>query len=101
VAVLRRRPDFYAQRHAEPQDILFLVEVADASLEVDRETKLPLYARAGVPEVWLVNLPLDTIEVFRRPSPQGYQEALTVRCGEHVSPGAFPELKFAVADILG
>jgi hypothetical protein len=68
---------------------------------VDREIKLSLYARASIPEVWLVNLPLDTIEIYRRPSPRGYEETLTVRRGEHVSPGAFPDLSFAAADILG
>lgn len=67
LAVLRFLPDFYQSAHPGPSDILLLVEVADASLEKDRQVKLPLYARAGIPEVWLVNLAAGHIEVCRRP----------------------------------
>jgi Uma2 family endonuclease len=57
VTVLRHRADGYATRHPEPADILLVIEVADTSVEYDRSIKIPLYARAGVPEAWLVHLP--------------------------------------------
>ena len=56
LALLRRREDFYRERHPQPGDVLLVVEVAATSLKFDRDTKLPLYARHGIPELWLVDL---------------------------------------------
>jgi Uma2 family endonuclease len=101
VALLRSRQDFYASAHPTPQDILLLVEVADSSLEYDQEIKVPLYARAGIPEVWLVNLPEDRVLVYRRPAAQGYQEMHQVRREEGLAPESFPDLIVSVNEILG
>jgi Uma2 family endonuclease len=84
VALLRPRTDFYRTRHPEPGDVLLIVEVADTSAAFDRRVKLPLYARFGIPEVWLVDLGKATIRVQRDPSPAGYRTARTVRRGERV-----------------
>jgi len=62
VSVLKPSPDFYAAQHPQAEDVLLLIEVADSTLEKDREIKLPLYAKAGIPEVWIVNLPNQQIE---------------------------------------
>ena len=56
LALLRRRDDFYRERHPRADDVLLIVEVAATSLRFDRETKLPLYARHVIPEIWLVDL---------------------------------------------
>ena len=56
LALLRRREDFYSERHPRPADVLLVIEIADTSLRFDRETKTPLYALHGVPELWLVDL---------------------------------------------
>jgi Uma2 family endonuclease len=56
LALLRPRADFYTSSHPGPEDVLLAVEVAETSAAVDREVKVPLYARFGVPEVWLVDL---------------------------------------------
>ena len=101
LALLRSRPDFYAKAHPGPEDILLLVEVAETSVELDRDVKLPLYARAGVPEVWLVDLPGERIEVYRKPTPQGYQEVRQVRRGDRVAPQAFPDIGLVGEEILG
>jgi Uma2 family endonuclease len=53
------------------QDVLLVIEVSETSA-VEREVKAPLYARYGIPEVWVVDLAGGQVEVFRRPSPQGY-----------------------------
>lgn len=53
VALLQRRQDFYESAHPKPQDVLLLIEVADTTVDYDRLIKLPLYARAGIPEVGL------------------------------------------------
>ena len=100
LAILRPRPDFYAPAHPGPEDVLLLVEVADTSLEYDKE-KLLLYARSGVPEVWLADLKRDMLIMHRDPSPTGYETVQVLRRGDTVSPSAFPDLEIAIADILG
>ncbi len=101
LTLLRPRPDFYASAHPGSGDLLLLVEVAEATASLDRDVKLPLYARAGVPEVWLVDLPGECIEVYRKPTPQGYQEVRQVRRGDRAAPQAFPDIGLAGEEILG
>jgi Uma2 family endonuclease len=101
LTLLRPHPDFYVSAHPGPRDIFLLVEVAEASASLDRDVKCPLYARAGVPEVWLVDLPGECIEVYRKPAPQGYQEVRQVRRTERVAPQAFPEIGLTGEEILG
>ena len=101
VALLNVRADYYAQAHPRPEDVLLVVEVAETSAEADRDIKVPLYARAGIAEVWLVDLSGESIEVFQRASPQGYQEVRRVRRGDRLAPCALPDLDLAVHDLLG
>lgn len=61
-----------------------------SSLSFDRERKLPLYAAAGVPEVWLVNLEEDRLEVYREPAGRHYRLRLLLTPGERVAPLALP-----------
>jgi Uma2 family endonuclease len=82
LATLRHRDDFYAESHPAPQDILLIIEVADSSLEKDRALKLPLYAEAGIPELWIVNLPGQQLERYWAPSARGYSHRHTLRSGE-------------------
>ena len=77
VAVLGWRADSYRGRHPEPKDTHLVVEVADSSLDFDRQVKLPLYARHGVAEVWVVDLQASCIERYRFPGPDGYAESST------------------------
>ncbi len=101
LALLRPRGDYYRGGHPGPEDVLLVVEVAETSADYDREVKLLLYARWGVPEAWLVDLEQDRIEVYRSPSPEGYREVQVVARGEQVAPAAFPEAKLRVDDLLG
>lgn len=101
VALLRFRKDFYAQAHPGPEDVVLVIEVADTSAAYDREVKLPLYARAGVPEVWLVDLAEERIEVYRQPGRQGYEQIQRLGRGQHVTAQAFPNLVLVVDNILG
>jgi len=101
IILLRPHPDFYAADHPSPADALLVVEVAEASSEYDREVKVPLYARAGIPEVWVVDLGRRTVEVYRTPSPQGYTGVQRVWADQSLSPMEFPDLIVAVDDILG
>jgi Uma2 family endonuclease len=101
LALVKPRPDFYATAHPTPSDVLLIVEVADTSLEYDRGTKLPLYARHGIPEVWLVDVITDTILISRDPTPSGYRTSWTVGRGDRLAPLAFPERELAGVDLLG
>jgi Uma2 family endonuclease len=101
VMLLRPRPDFYGTAHPGPEDVLLIVEVADATLDLDRGVKLPLYARAGIREVWIVDLETRSIEVYRDPSPDGYGALEHGRPGGRVSSQAFPALSISVDEILG
>jgi Uma2 family endonuclease len=101
ITLLRPRKDFYGTAHPGPEHTFLLVEVANTSLRHDRGRKLPLYARAGVPEVWIVNRQADAVEVFRGPSGSGYQEHEISRRGQYLSPSAFPDLRLSVDDVLG
>ncbi|MBI4493637.1 MAG: Uma2 family endonuclease, partial [Chloroflexi bacterium] len=67
----------------------------------DRRVKVPLYARSGIPEVWLVDVEQETVTVYRDPTPSGYRTARVLRRGEHLAPGAFPDRSLAAADVLG
>ncbi|MFN7117341.1 MAG: Uma2 family endonuclease [Saprospiraceae bacterium] len=72
IMVLKLSPDFYTSRHPKPEDVYLLIEVADTSVRYDREVKLPLYAAAGVPEVWIVNLKKRCVEQYRQPKDDEY-----------------------------
>ena len=101
IALLRPRADFYAVSHPGPQDVLLVIEVSLTSEEYDRQVKVPLYARFGILEVWLVDLEGERIEVYREPSPHGYRHVRTVRGDERLAPEALPGLELTARDILG
>ncbi len=92
--------DDYTSRHPVPDDVFLLIEVADTTLGLDREQKLPLYGRAGIVEVWIVNLVERTIEIYRGPHFSGYGSQRILRAGEQASPLAFPDVMVEVAELL-
>ena len=90
-AILRRRADFYATgERPGPADVLLLVEVADSSLRFDRRVKLPLYARMGIVEVWLIDLKARVLEACRAPSGEGYARMETHQAGAGGGAGGGP-----------
>jgi Uma2 family endonuclease len=101
-AILRWRGDFYESRHATPEDMLVLIEVAESSLSFDRGRKMRIYAAAGVPEYWLINLPGNVVEVYRQPGPhpRGYASVATFRRGDRIAFLAFPDLEIAVEELV-
>jgi Uma2 family endonuclease len=101
ITLLRVRSDFYAEAHPTPADVLIVIEVADSSVELDRQVKLPLYAQAEVPEFWLANLPNDTVEFYAQPSNGAYEVAKVFRRGETVTSQMVHNLQIGVDDILG
>ena len=100
VMLLRPSPDDYTSRHPQPDDVYLLIEVSDTTLELDREEKLPAYGRAGIAEVWIVNLNDETIEVYREPHFTGYSSKVVLQAGDQASPAAFPDVAVDVAELL-
>jgi Uma2 family endonuclease len=101
LSVCRAREDFYASSHPEPEDVLLLVEVADSSLMFDREEKSPLYAAAGIPELWIVDLAGQTITVYGEPGDATYRAQQQFGRGQTLVSRALPELKLPVDLVLG
>jgi len=99
VALLRHRGDFYADAHPTPSDVLLVIEIADRSLPFDRNVKVPLYARHGIPQVWLVTLRQRRIEVFRRPTSTGYRDTLRPAETEALAPLLLPEVSVSGTDL--
>ena len=97
VMLLRLSADDYTSHHPRPDDVCLLIEVSDTTLDLDREEKLPAYGRAGIPEVWIVNLNEETIEVYREPHFTGYGSKTILQAGDHASPAAFPDAAVDVA----
>mgnify|MGYP003620740751 CR=1 FL=1 len=101
IALVQPRDDFYATRHPESEDVLLLIEVSESSLAYDRDVKLPLYARAGIAEVWRVALLPQVVEVYRQPGESGYGEEGTFRRGDSLTPMQLPGVELPVTLVLG
>ena len=98
--LLKPSPDDYTSRHPEPEDVFLLIEVSEASLDYDREEKIPAYGRAGILECWIVNLRDQSLEVYREPHFTGYGSKTILRAGDKVFPQAFPDVIVSVAELL-
>ena len=70
--LLRWRDDFYRNGHPDPAAVLLLIEVSDTTLDFDRNEKLPRYARAGIPEVWIASRRDRRIESYSDPAGDEY-----------------------------
>jgi Uma2 family endonuclease len=101
ILVLKPRNDFYRYGKPRPEDVLLLIEVSDSTLEADRQIKIPLYARAGVPEVWIVNLNDEHIETFADPSGYTYKTVATFSRGEEIQSRSLAALRLDVSEIFG
>jgi len=101
LALLQPRADYYVSRHPGPRDVFLIIEVMDTSARYDRDIKLPIYARAEIPEVWLVDLNEQRIESYRKPVSGAYTERAIYTRGQSLAPAAFPDVVLAVNDILG
>ena len=104
LAVVFSAPREYVDEH--PRTALLVIEISDISLDKDRNRKLPLYAQAGIPKYWIVNLVDQCLEVYRDPvssqneQPAQYRTFITLGAKDNVSPSAQPEHTIAVSDLL-
>ncbi len=99
LTLLEPREDFYASAHPTAENVLLLVEIAESSLDYDRSTKIPLYARHQIPVVWLLNLEDDAVEIYEQPDADGYQIVHSLR-GEAVVEHVGLGLRFDVGELF-
>ena len=98
--LLKPRADFYADAHPTAADVLLLVEVADTSARYDREIKLPLYARHGVREVWIVDLEARLLRICRLPAGEAYAEVTTSATPARTPIAALPDVEIDLTAIF-
>jgi Uma2 family endonuclease len=100
LAVLAETSGEYAKRHPRGDELLLVVEVADASLRQDLTTKRDLYARASVAEYWVLDLQSRSLIVHRHPEQGEYLETAIINEGDHASCASHPEQTVAVRNLL-
>jgi Uma2 family endonuclease len=100
LSVLRERKDFYRQSLARPEDCLLVIEVADTTVRFDREGKIPICGKAGIPEAWLIDLENRQLFVYTMPTPDGYRNSVRPDPGDRVSPSLLPEVSLVVAELF-
>ncbi|HEX9989227.1 MAG TPA: Uma2 family endonuclease [Chloroflexia bacterium] len=101
ITLLKQRDYSHDLHNPGANDVLLAIEVSDTTLTFDRKVKVPLYARAGIPEVWLVNLQEDSIEVYSQPGGGTYQEHQQLGRGQSVPVPGFSDLTASINDIFG
>jgi Uma2 family endonuclease len=101
VALLSPRDDFYAQTLARPDDILLVIEVADSSLAYDRDQKLPRYAAAQIPEVWIIDVNQRLIEQYTHPSQGQYTQIIKALYKSTIQSVTVPGISISTDQIFG
>lgn len=101
VLLLRPREDRYFNSHPTADDVLLVIEVADASLRFDLERKIPAYGRSGIAEAWVVDLKGRVLRVFTGPERGvGYTSDEIIGASYTASPEALPDLEIGIADLF-
>ncbi|HEY9709172.1 MAG TPA: Uma2 family endonuclease [Oculatellaceae cyanobacterium] len=101
IVLLQPREDFYESAPPQASDIFLLVEVADTTVQYDRQVKIPLYAEDNIAEVWLVDINGQCVEVYREPASDGYQNIQKFERGQTLSILAFGDVNITVNEVLG
>jgi Uma2 family endonuclease len=101
IVLLQPRTDFYSSAHPTAADIMLLVEVAESSIDFDRNIKMRAYAKAGVPEYWLVDLNEDVVRVHSEPSNGIYRTVVGFLRGQSIAPRLLPACTISTLDLLG
>jgi Uma2 family endonuclease len=99
LAIVQRLGLEYLQHHPYPENIFWLIEYSDSSLEKDLDIKSTVYAEVGIPEYWVVNLRKRHLVVFRDPQDGKYRLKSTLMGGT-IYPLAFPDLPVSISSII-
>lgn len=100
LVLLRHQDDWYASVHPGPEDCLLVIEVADTSLTHDRKRKLPLYARFGIPEVWIIDIRARRVDRYQAPDAGRYTQQDRIGDLSRVGIAAFPDLSLDLNGLL-
>jgi Uma2 family endonuclease len=100
IALLVRDPLYYEDRHPTPSEVYLIIEVADTTLRTDFGIKANLYARSQIADYWVLDVCDRQLHVFREPSQDGYQSIAVFGDDASISPLQFPDISFAVRDML-
>ena len=100
-ALLRRREDHYRPSHPAPADVLLVMEVFNATIRQDLERKREIYAEAGIPEYWVLDVDARRLHVFREPAGAAYGNRAVLDVNGKVSPEAFPDIVLTVQNLMG
>ncbi len=98
--LLKPRADYYSGKRPVPSDVLLVVEVSDSSLAFDQGVKRALYARHGVAEYWVVDVPAKRVHVYTEPGPEGYATRLECGLTDAASPRGLPAIQLVVGTIF-
>lgn len=98
--VLSDLTKYDGRRHPRPAETILVVEVAESSLRVDRTTKLSLYATHELPEIWIVNIPNESVEVYTKPELGVYGSTEVFEVGSSVVSGILPGITLSVDDLF-
>jgi Uma2 family endonuclease len=99
IALLRWRDDFYRKAHPHAEDVLLIIEVSDSTIRYDRDVKIPLYANNGLPEVWLLDLQSQQLEIYREPVNGQYQQKTSLRTGK-IAPILCPDAVIDLTEVF-
>jgi Uma2 family endonuclease len=100
--LLKPRADAYRSRYPASADLLLLIEVSDSSLAFDQGLKRALYARHGIAEYWVIDIPHESLHRYLGPTPEGwYAQRNTFKSGDVVAPQALPAVPVAVGPLFG
>lgn len=97
LTIMKFRKDRYVTAHPKPAEILMVIEVSDTSYDIDRKMKLPIYASAGIPVYWIINLSENRIEIYEEPMDDLYRKTTLHVPGDKIS---IQDKSFDVAEIL-
>jgi Uma2 family endonuclease len=100
LVLLRPRQDFYSSRHPGPTDILLVIEIADSSIDYDRDVKSRVYARSGVHEYWLADLNENVLLCHSAPEDGAYRSIRRCTRGQSLAPLLLPECLVSTEDLL-
>ena len=99
IALLRWRNDYYRTAHPHAEDVLLIIEISDSTLRYDHDVKIPLYAKNGIPEVWLLDIQNRQLEIQREPINGVYQQRDCRRAGQ-IAPILCPDAVIDLAELF-
>jgi Uma2 family endonuclease len=100
IVIARLRSDDYIDSHPSSADIILVIEVADSTIQFDRETKAPIYAAAGISEYWIFNLIDERLEIYRQPEGSIYTSIQIITPPQSVNLPQFLEIALGIGDFF-